>query len=260
MKPASADRTQSLLQPALSSKELRAHPAVRNYTLLCLIALFLLVVCLVDGLGWWCLLPALIGGGSLIASWSLGPPLVLLSLTGLLLHGGHPHWAHKQPTMDLILCAAVLAYVMGHYRLLSLVRNVFPVDPRRRRGGGFTDATERRSAEREGPWEMALMLLALPLWTALSVASWSCLMLIEEEPPEGISTEVFRVFLVIWAIVAALAVAAAVVGYARQAAATPEESLLFLQDQLWRGTRREQSRLNHWLVWARKRAQRRRES
>ena len=30
--------------------------------------------------------------------------------------------------MDLVLCIAVLGYVVGHYRLLSLMRNIFPAD------------------------------------------------------------------------------------------------------------------------------------
>ena len=33
--------------------------------------------------------------------------------------------------MDAVLCAAVLAYAAGHYRLLSLVHTAFPIDYRR---------------------------------------------------------------------------------------------------------------------------------
>jgi len=57
----------------------------------------------------------------------------------------------------------------------------------------------------------------------------------------------------------ALAAGSAVLAYARQASATPEEALLYLQDQVWRDTRCEQSRINRWLVWARLRWQRRKE-
>src|SRR5215472_12920236 len=86
---------------APTRRELRSHPAVRNYTLFCLAALLLLVVCLVDrGLDWWSLLPALVGGVALLAQWSIGPPLVLLSLTGLILANTRyshvwrsPYWA-----------------------------------------------------------------------------------------------------------------------------------------------------------------------
>jgi hypothetical protein len=48
-----------------------------------------------------------------------------------------------------------------------------------------------------------------------------------------------------------LAATAALLGYLRWARATPEESLLYLQDQAWAATRSEQRRLNRWLIWAR---------
>ena len=85
--------------PTPSPQELRSHPVMRDYTLLCLGALFLLVVSLVDcGLGWWSLMPALIGGLALLLQWSLGPPLVIVSLTALLLVSSYyrrryPYWA-----------------------------------------------------------------------------------------------------------------------------------------------------------------------
>jgi hypothetical protein len=33
---------------------------------------------------------------------------------------------------DVVLCSASLAYIGGHYRLLSLWRSILPVDPRQR--------------------------------------------------------------------------------------------------------------------------------
>jgi len=57
-----------------------------------------------------------------------------------------------------------------------------------------------------------------------------------------------------------LAVAGITASYVRLASATPEESLLYLQDQSWRHTRREQGNLNRWLTWARLRVQRKKES
>jgi hypothetical protein len=238
---------------------------VRNYTLLCLAALFLLVVYLADGgLGWWSLLPALIGGVALLALWSIGPPLVLLSLAGLILanarsHWRSPYWARdKVPTMmDLILCAAVLAYVLGHYRLLSLMRHVFPLDPRRLPGSGFVDPARRRSANLVGAREMARLLMALPLWTCLSVVFWYWMM--EEEIPLGMPREVWQTLRLVWAGLVVVAGTGIVAGYLRQTLATPEESLLYLQDQLWRQTRREQGSLNRWLAWARLRARQGRE-
>ena len=249
----------------LSSHPPSKHPAVRHYTLFCLAALFLQVVCLADrGLDWWCLLPALIGGVALLAHWSMGPPLLLLSLTGLMLTQTRYRWSYlnwaRDPTptmMDLILCAAVLAYVMGHYRLLSLTRHIFPPDARRLSGDGFADPARGRSADLVSGWEMALLVLALPLWTVLSVVAWGWL--IEDMGPLGMTREVWRMIRIVWAGLTIVAVTGVVAGYLRRTLATPEESLLYLQDQLWRQTRREQSSLNRWLTWARLRAQRRRE-
>jgi hypothetical protein len=247
------------------SEDLRAHPAVRNYSLLCLAAVFVLVVCLVDrGLGWWSLLPALIGCLGIVARWTLAPPLMLLSLTGLILSSPRYRWAYSSwermpipAPMDLILCAAVLGYAIGHYRLMSLLRNVFPTDPRGKRGGTSAETSPRRSADLVTTGEFGRVVLMLPLWTGLSVLA--SLWLSGSSPSREISPEVWRVLLIAWVLLAVLGVVGIVGGYARLNAATLAESLLYLQDQLWRATRREQGSLNRWLGWARLRAQRRRE-
>jgi hypothetical protein len=244
-------------------QELRAHPAVRNYTLLCLAGLLLIVVCLADrGLGWWSLLPALIGGVALLALWSIGPPLVLLSLTGLILaitrsNWRYSYWTREEvPTlMDLILCAATLAYVLSHYRLLSLLGRVFPENADRKgTPHEQADPSRRRSADLVSAWEKAALLLALPLWTSLSVVVWGWM--IEEAMPLDMPRSAWRTLRLVWAALTIGAATGVVAGYLRQTLATPEESLLYLQDQLWRQTRHEQGSLNRWLAWARLRARR----
>jgi hypothetical protein len=239
--------------------ELRSHPAIRNYILLCMSALFLLVVCLAErGMEWWCLVPALIGSLTLLTQWVHGPPLVLLSLTGLMgMSRPYSRWSYfglarfQTPTlMDLVLCVAVLGYVLGHYRLLALVRNIFPPDPRLPPG----EPSQRRSADLVTGWEMALVGLALPLHAGLALVVWALMM--GEETPLDMSIELWRVLRLVWAGLAVLTAAGIAASYLRQTTATTEESLLYLQDQCWRQTRREQSSLNRWLTWARLRAQR----
>ncbi len=246
------------------------HPAVRNYLLFSLSALFLLVVCLAErGLDWWCLAPALIGCLALLVHWSHGPPLVLLCLSGLLVmaplrsRGVHAGWPRYQtPTlMDLVLCIALLAYVVGHYRLLSLMRNIFPLV----RGRPLRDPSQRRSADLVTGREMALLGLMLPLWTGLSVLVWAAEMMdIATVPARQLQTaqtlDLPRELGFLWAGLAVLAAAGTLAGYLRWTTATPEESVLYLQDQCWRHTRREQGILNRWLAWARMRAQRKKES
>jgi hypothetical protein len=255
--------------------ELRSHRAVRNYTLFCLAALFLLVVCLANrGLDWWCLVPALVGCLTLLTHWSHGPPVVLLSLVGLMgLSGTYSRWSpysrwnytvwsrFQTPTlMDIVLCMAILAYVLGHYRLLSLVRNIFPPDPRRR----HIDPSQRRSADLVSGWEMALLGLSLPIWTGLGLAIWTSGM-IDFSRYSGRRWEtaslqdLLRELGLVWAFLALLAAAGIAVSYMQWTTATPEEQLIYLQDQCWRPTRREQGLLNRWLTWARLRVQRKKE-
>jgi len=95
---------------------------------------------------------------------------------------------------------------------------------------------------------MALLVLALPLWTGLAVVVWGWM--IDSAPALGMSVKSWRTLRVSWAVLAVVTATAFVAGYVRRATATPEESLLYLQDQLWRSTRHEQGTLNRWLVWA----------
>jgi hypothetical protein len=247
---------------------LRAHPAVRNYILFCLVALFLLVVCLANrGLEWWCLVPPMIGCLTLLTNWSHGPPLVLLSLAGLLVvQSSRSRWnfdswlRFQTPSlMDLILCIAVLAYVVGHYRLLSLMRPIFPADSRR--PDEHAKANRHRSADLVTPWEVALLGLALPVWTGLAVLVWAWMTENEMEDvlPLNMPREAWRALRLVWAALAMLAATGILTSYLRLTTRTPAESLLYLQDQCWRHTRREQSTLNRWLTWARLRAQRKKE-
>lgn len=263
-------RNETASQRALSSEDLRAHPVVRNYMLFCLAALFFLVVCLAArGLEWWCLVPSLIGCLTVLTNWNHGPPLVLFSVVGLLgMTGSRSRWSYaawsrfQSPTlMDLFLCIAVLAYVMGHYRLLSLMRQIFPPDLRRSRGSP-PDPLRRRSPDLVTGKEMALLGFALPTWVALAVMVWAWVMrsAIWGELPLNFPLPFWRALLIAWASLAVLAATGIVAGYLRWTTATPEESLLYLQDQCWRQTRREQSSLNRWLTWTRLRALRNKES
>jgi hypothetical protein len=250
---------------AFRNADFREAAAVRHYMLFSLSALFVIVVCLAGRrLEWWCLGPAAIGCLTLLTRWKHGPPLVLLSLAVLLgLSGRFPRWGlggwSRSPTpalMDVILCIAVLAYVVGHYRLVALTRSIFPPAPRRSKGGEWPVASGEskrpsflaprpsplatRKANRVTVWEMVFLWLTLLLW--------------------GIPRDLWLMLRLVWVCLAVLAAAGIVTGYLRRATATSEESLLYLQDQCWRQTRRAQSSLNRWLTWARLRAQRKKES
>jgi hypothetical protein len=243
------------------------HPAVRGYSLVCLVSLLALTLLVVDrGLGWWGLMPVLLGAAALVFRWSIGPPLVLATLAILLSAQARfrlPVWAGPRSSLlaDLGMCLAVLAYAVGQYRLLALTRHVLPPDTRRRMlpGQGRAVAAEgpRRSPGTVGPWELPGLLLALPLWALAAGVVWVRLQF--EEPMEGLPVVVWRALLMAWVCGCGLAVTAAGFAYLGMAQAARAEARVHLQDQLWRETRKEQARINRWLVWARLRRQRRKE-
>ena len=63
--------------------------------------------------------------------------------------------------------------------------------------------------------------------------------------------------MLLWVFGLLLVLAAGAVAYLGQQRLTPEEAAMFLQDELWRQTRREQARLGRWLAWATLRRRRR---
>jgi hypothetical protein len=249
------------MNPTPTSQQLREHPAVRHYTLFCLASLLLLVVCLFErGLGWYCAIPALIGVSSLLMRWGLGPPMVLVSLTGLLVASPfrYPYQPRLQsPTwLDLLLCVAATAYALAHYRLLSLLLHIFPPDSRRARE--TPDPTRRRSPDQVSATELVSLGMGVVTWTILALLVWTW-MSKSNETPLGMSADAWRVLRLIWAFLFVLTATAVVIAHRRMKRASPQECLLYLQDEVWRLTRREQSSLNRWLSWARLRGRKKKE-
>jgi hypothetical protein len=83
---------------------------------------------------------------------------------------------------------------------------------------------------------------------------------LEELPqPSRLPDVVWQFFVVVWAVATLLVVARGFLGYLGRLRASREESLLYLQDQLWTQTRGEQRRITRWLAWSRLRGQRKKE-
>jgi hypothetical protein len=248
----------------------RSQPGVRGYTLLCLVSLLVLVLVLAQrDLGWLALLPLVAGIVAVLAYWSIGPMLVIVcTCGGLVVHtrlhiAGLPSGGPSSAPGDLLLAAALLAYCAAHYRLQSLARTIFPADPRRRRrlprGRPLVlpllPVEQARPPELVAASEITQLLLTVLGCTGLAAVVW--MILGTARPPLDFDHWEWPVLAVGW-VGCLIAVAVWVVtDHLRWRRASPEESYLYLQDQLWRQTRREQSRLNRWLVWYRLRRQRR---
>lgn len=266
------------------------QPAVRRYMLVCLLALLVvLVVLLGKGLAEWSLMPVLVGLVTLLLHTTWGPPallgLVLLmfvyerfgaSLSGIVFNlmlgrsipplpgGDSVGWELD----DLLLAAALLAFLLGYYRIQGMVHYIFPVDPRRRlwlteaqrrglRGADQMTAGETRPMTCAEPQEIPWLVGLGAGWAMVVWLLWGLVTLVPPLPE--FSLPAWRGLLLFWLAALGLLASVAILTYLRQASAGPVAAQIYLQDQLWQQTRREQSRLNRWLVWARLRAQRKKE-
>jgi hypothetical protein len=250
-------------------------PAVTNYVLLCLGGLggvFLAELDRLDSVaGVVTLLALLIGLGGVLARLRLTPVLFLVVLAmgqafRQLVQGGFGGRALAyvfRPT-DLLLCAAGLTFVLGHYRLQGLTRHLLPADPRERLSRPEWDwwtlgrvarlVTHRRSAHLAGGGEFALVALAVLLCVALALAAWVAL--VQAGEGFGLAPYFGRIVLLGWLLAVGGYATAAVLGYWRRCLMSREQALLVLQDQVWRATRREQRHLNRDAARARRRRSR----
>ncbi len=257
----------------------------RTYAVICLLSLLMVVILMMlDGMGVWSVLPMLVGGVAFLLRWRTGPPLVLFIFLwmapthypGLLPESflvavagwselGHGPFDRSTKLEDVLICAALLTYTVSCYRSLALSHSVFPQEYQRFVG---LNAQKKQSAlpalplvprpgEPFDPRELPILFGAMGGCLVLGFGIWALSWYL---PPKlGRSQEEWRNIMFFWAFSLSLAVVLAYFRYQARRRALLEENLLYLQDQLWRQTRREQGTINRWLVWARQRWQRRKE-
>jgi len=248
------------LPPGLS------QPGVRAYVFLCLAALGGVLLAQLDqGAGLGGLLVFLVGLLGVLSRLHSAPVLYLLVLA--------TQQFLRQLSLttvevsDVVMCGAVLAYVVAHYRLQGLVQNVVPLDPRRREGPPRWHwwrlywlprlASERRSPRGVTPYEVPLLLLTLPAAALAAQVFWAGLTL--PRAPPALPYPLWSMLLIFWSLGVGMFVVAVALRQWRRRQMTPEEAALLLQDVLWFETRREQCRINRWLAWAHFRSPRRKE-
>lgn len=167
--------------------------------------------------------------------------------------------------LDILLAGAVVAYTAAHYRLVSLTGTIFPSDRRqrpRKEGKGSKVAPvlpQRRgahlvAAEEVGPLLFGAVLCAcfgqfLWLWLGERYAGGDLYEYARVQVGINIPNGAWRLFVLVWLVSLVLLPLTGVLAYLGQRHMTPEEAALYLQDQLWRQTRREQARIGRWLAW-----------
>jgi hypothetical protein len=276
-----------------ASKEREQSAQERAYAVICLISLLLVVVIMMlDGLGVWSVLPMLIGGVAFLLRWRSGPPMVLFvflwmaptryhgipdadAFLGWLLnwqapaaHAGARRLEQGLLLEDVLLCVALLSYTAACYRSLALSHSIFPPDFRRGRSMAGDRRLPRtppapqpfvpRPAEPARPSEVPIFLAVLVGSVMVALVLWFLADLLpgalELSPVASRNVALF------WAFVIVVVLCVALFRYLGRCRAPVAENLLYLQDQLWLQTRHQQSTLNRWLVWARLRWQRRKET
>jgi hypothetical protein len=256
------------MSTAADPKTIANHPAVRLHTFICLGALVVALFGLLErGFGAWSLFPVFVGSLGLAARWRLTPVLFLMSLGALLWVGAiNRRFGFHATSLfglgEFIFCAGVLAFVSANYRLHSFVDRIFPADtrlPTPKKGARLVKELRapvqppiRRSADHVTNREILLLLVTLPLWAAVAQAAWAWLQT-RENPPLELSPRRWQAILLVWMIGLPTILIASFLSYRGWNRWHAEEATLFLQDQVWRETRKEQRRLGEWLAWARKR-------
>jgi hypothetical protein len=272
-------------EPKLAPEEgVQDFTADQMYMVLCLVALILTVVGLGD-LGDLAIIPFVLGVMAVYFRWTSVPVVWLLVLaimtavqsqnSTLRQFGGLRVSAVRArgergpgSAIQMLTCAAALAFTAGYCRRLVLLGGAFPGDTRNAPpavsdGRHAALKPARRDNAAGNMAELMPVVLAAPVCCAVGYTLW--MFLVQLPPPQPDEMQLSRLhdewglLVLCWVVGVAGAVGSVVTGYLERARATPEESLLYLQDQLWRETRREQGRLNRWLVWSRLRGQRRKE-
>jgi len=149
---------------------------------------------------------------------------------------------------DVLLCAALLGFVAGQYRLQGLGRFVFPPDEHVGQiRTPITVVQRRRSALLVTPQEVSLLAVSLPFWALAAQLAWHWLA--QQRALLEWDGRIVRATVCLFALVTGLTVAAAVLHHVRRRRMTLEEATLLLQDTFWNETRGEQRWLARWLAW-----------
>jgi hypothetical protein len=259
-----------------TSESPAGRPLVRDYSAVALGALAVSgLILYFERLGIWGLVVVLVGVVGVLVRWGLAAGLFLVLLTVFTLFephvSFHPGRFRRRGTdmTDLILAVAVVAYVAAQLRLQTLTRFAVPPDPRRqfrppgkRVKGRWLLPTEpaHRTTAEGNPGEVVLLLIGAAIFVLVASLLW--FRLASESPPMWVDfpPPLWHIVVVVWSTVLALAAMHAFLAYLGRTYAGRDESLLYLQDQLWTATRGEQRRLNRWLAWARLRRQRKEEA
>lgn len=256
--------------------EMFRQPGARSYLFIGLVALiiyYMLMAARVGDMG--TLLTLCFAVPGLLARWTISPAIFLILGTYMLYDpyfeivvgevegysrlSRYRGWRASQAidVEDILLGASILVYLICQFRLLSLVRQSMPDDPPPRRKGQPEPVTPRRPARLFMDREVGVMFLIVLGSVIGGVLGWRLLTGYENTERLaanwGIVRPFARVILLFWVLIVGGLVIGVMVRYRDMLRMSRTEARLYLQDQFWQETRREQERIYRWRRWFRQR-------
>ncbi|CAN5375467.1 hypothetical protein BH10PLA2_BH10PLA2_20100 [soil metagenome] len=235
--------------------------ATETYGFVCGTALVLIGVVLIRrGLFPTALFPVGAGFLGLFFYWRIAPVLVIGITASCLIRAdrgelafqaGHQIQSGAVVEMQTwILCSALLAYVLAHYRLQCLTSSIFPSERRSRKAApGKTLLEKPRDGKSVSMGEVGMLVIALPFVT------FAALLLLRVLPTNHERFEFSRTtwptLVLLWILALFTILIHAVLSYIGLRNLTLAEARTFLQDLQWQELRRDLRRINRWRLWAR---------
>jgi hypothetical protein len=260
--------------------------ALETYSYVCGTALVLIgLVLFRRGLFPWAMFPVGAGLLGLFFRWRIAPALVI-GITGSCIVYAEPggQFIRGQTqrlaagVVDLqtwILCSALLAYVIGHFRLQALSGTIFPGDRRLPKKTGSADlrlSNQARSFHLERPMpkttagknsverprlgrtvdggEISGLVFTIP---CVSFAGLLVLRLLPAAQSElgFFANASWSTLVLLWIVGLGVLVVNGVIVYLSLHHLRMTEARVYFQDLLWLELRRDLRRLNRWVVWSR---------
>jgi len=245
------------------------RPAVQvgpiHYQILCGAGLLLMVLAQLDqGMLLGNMLVACIGLLGILSKTRVGPLLVVFGFAAAQIAFHRLRFgtfSHDDPrplldVRDLLLAVGLVTYVAGNYRLQSLWLQILPADPRRRRRepgddgrGQFVRVQQQRASRLLTPEEIARFVLAVPVAVLVGQALW--LVIAQPWTLAVFPPRFLRMVNLAWLLIVGTLVIGTIFIHWRRRQMDRTTAQVYLQDTVWRETRREQRRIFRWLAWRR---------
>jgi hypothetical protein len=251
-------------------------PAALNYLVMTAAGLLVYGMVMMGGNEAGVLIAMLLAVAGILGRWHAAPVLILLLTTYLLIDPGagnligqvsglpwfFPIEAGGFKLEDVVLAAALLAYVIGHFRLTSILHQGMPDEATVRKDRDLLNPP-RRPVETVPPDELPRTLVIAGACVVFAEVTWTLIVLIERLGRPGDSEftpGTGRFILLAWVTGLALMIVFAALVYLRSARMTRQEAALVLRDEFFQENRRETDRLQRWRKWYKERVAARRRS